>query len=246
MTERRDPEVLVYPGAPLRAVAIEVGFPPLLDAFPRFAKFQRRHPEFGTLYETSADDDGDMVPDGHEFARPRTAVLMRGQERAVTVAREQLAIITYPYATGFAGFTGWALPLLREGLDDLEVGPIKRVSFKYENRIKHDVAKLDLGSIFKVAPPAPVDAKPGIRHAHLHWDQSWEGGSVAVEIHCCELVSTDEVHLNITAHRRAVSGNLDEIESLVHEAHRRARLTFEELITPAFRDRLKSPPKSGV
>lgn len=246
MTDRRDPEAVVYPGAPLRAVAIEVGFPPLLDAFPRFAKFQRRHHErFNGLLETSTDDtDGESVPDGHEFARPRTAVLM-GQDSAVTIAKDQLAVITYQYATGFSGFLKWAMPLMREGFDDLGVDRITRVSFRYENRIKHDTAKLDLGSIIKISLPAPGEAARAVRHVHLHWDQVWEGGKVTVEIHGCGGVSPDEIHMNITAHQRATSGGLDEIEGLTREAHRRARLTFEELITSAFRERLQSPPQIG-
>ena len=52
------PEAIVYPGAPLRAVALEVHFHPLIDAMSRFGAFQRRHRgDFSRLYETSGDGD---------------------------------------------------------------------------------------------------------------------------------------------------------------------------------------------
>ena len=140
MTEGREPEAVVYPSAPLRAVAIEVTFPSLLDAISRFGAFQRRHTaEFDRLYETSGDED--VLPDGREFGRPRSTVLMgRGPEpeRAVSIARDQLAVITYTYAMGFNGFASWGMPMLLEGLRDLSVDRIATVSYRYENRIPHD------------------------------------------------------------------------------------------------------------
>ena len=241
MSEGREPEAVVYPGAPLRAVAIEVTFPALLDAVSRFGAFQRRHfADFDRLYEASGDDE-DVVPDGREFSRPRSTVLMgrEPRERAVTIARDQLAVITYTYSTGFAGFAKWAMPMLREGLGDLAVERVKRVSFRYENRIPHDTRKLDLGSLLRFSIPAPAEAG-AFQHVHQYWHQKWPDGIVRVEIDACPYVSGDEIHLNITAEHQARSGSLDDIEPLLREAHRRARLTFEELITPPFRDRLRT------
>jgi uncharacterized protein (TIGR04255 family) len=239
----QSPTVEVYPGAPLRAVAIEVIFPALLDAFPRFAAFQRRHrADFDHLHEISGDEhDREEVPDGREFACARSALLMgASRERAVTVARDQLAVITYPYASGFAGFRSWAMPMLREGLADLGVERFSRVSFRYENRIRHDTTKLDLASVLRVSLPSPLEASAGGRHVHLYWHQPWTGGTVEIEIDACPHVSPREIHLNITAYHGARTGDLDEIDPLVQEAHRRARLTFEELITSRFRDELRS------
>src|SRR4051794_21008970 len=118
------PEAIVYPGAPLRAVAVEVGFRSLLDATSRFGAFQRRHfHEYNRLVETP-DDGRERVgrPEGREFMRPGSATLLaRDRERAVSVARDQLAVIAYSYRGGFTGFVKWALPTLREGLADLGV-----------------------------------------------------------------------------------------------------------------------------
>jgi hypothetical protein len=241
MSEGRVPEAVVYPGAPLRAVAIEVGFSALLDALPRFGAFQRRHlAEFGHLYETSADER-ESLPDGNEFARPRTVVLMgRGRKRAVTVARDQLAIITYGYTDGFAGFMDWAMPMLREGLSDLGVERILGTSYRYENRIPHDTEKLDLGSLFRLSLATPAEAGNATRNVHMYWRQHWPEGTVEIDLDACPHTSPDEIHLNITARRAAQSGSMDEIETSVREAHRLARLTFEELITSRFRDQLRA------
>ena len=242
MSEGSVPEV-IYPGAPLRAVAVEVGFRPLLDAMSRFGAFQRRHlNDFNRLYETSGDDrERESLPEGREFSRPRSAVLMaRDRARAVSVARNQLAVITYPYSSGFVGFMAWALPMLREGLDDLGVERITEVSYRYENRIKHDTENVDLGSILKVSLASPKEAGSTTRHLHLYWHQKWPDGTVEVDINACPSVSSEEIHLNITSHCVARSGALQDIESIAGNAHRLARLTFEGLITSRFREHLQS------
>ena len=241
----REPEVVVYPGAPLRAVAIEVGFSDLIDAVSRFGAFHRRHAaDFDRIYETSADGE-EMPADGREFNRPRSTVLMgRGPtpERAVSIAKDQLAVITYPYDRGYSGFLSWALPTLREGLADLDVTLIKSVAYRYENRIRHDTTKLDLSSLLRISLASPVEAGDSIRHVHLYWHQRWPEGPVQVEVDACPNVSEDFVHLNITAHRRTKTGALDELESLVRDAHRRARLTFESLVTAQLRERIQVAP----
>jgi uncharacterized protein (TIGR04255 family) len=236
MTQKIQPDAVVYPGAPLRAVAIEVRFPALLDAFSRFGAFQRRHAAaFDRVYETS-EDKRHTLPDGREFERPRTAVLMgRERDRAVSLANDQLTVITYPYTAGFKGFLSWAMPMLREGLEDLGVEQVTGVSFRYENRIKHDTYNLDLASVLKLSLAAPPEAR-GMQHAHLYWHQVWPDGVVEVDLEACPQVSEEEIHLNITAYRSSRSKPMDdEMESMVREAHRMARLTFEELIAPSFR-----------
>jgi uncharacterized protein (TIGR04255 family) len=239
-TEQAPPAV-VYPGAPLRAVAIEVSFPALLDAFERFGAFQRRHLDEFNLHETPVEDKetDKSLEGGSEFARQGSLVLMsKNRERAVTIARDQLAFITYPYSTGFAGFRSWAMPLLREGLADLTLDSVLGVSFRYENRIKHDTSNLDLASILRIGLPAPAEAESTIRHVHLYWHQAWAGGTVEVDVNGCPQFSAKELHLNITAY--LAGGPLAELDGLVQEAHRRARLTFEVLITSRFRDALRS------
>ncbi len=241
MSGGREPDAVVYPGAPLRAVAIEVTFPALLDAVGRFGSFQRRHStEFDRVYETSREG-ADELPDGREFSRPRSTVLMgvgSEPERAVSIARDQLAVITYTYATGFAGFLAWAMPMLREGLSDLAVERITSVAYRYENRIRHDTRTLDLPSVLRLSLAAPAEAGNVQRHVHLCWHQKWPEGTVQVEVDACPHVSAEYIHLNITAYHRAREGVLGGFETLIRDAHRRARLTFEELITPSFRDRL--------
>jgi uncharacterized protein (TIGR04255 family) len=239
MQEGREPEAVVYPHAPLRAVAVEVRFSPLLDAFARFGAFQRRHnDDFGHVYEVSGDDR-ENLPKGREFARARSAVLM-GNERAVSVATDQLAVVTYKYPQGFNGFRSWALPLLREGLGDLGVERINGVSFRYENRINHDTHRVDLGSVLKISLSPPAEALAAVRHLHLYWHQKWPKGTVEVAIEGCPHVSGDELHLDITAHCKTEPRSLDGLDALVRDAHRIARLTFEELITTSFHDSLRA------
>src|ERR1700727_3132493 len=96
MPARPEPEEVVYPLAPLRAVAIEVWFAPILDAFARLGAFQRRHrQEFSRLHENTGDHT-EMRLDGREYERPRTALLI-GRDRAVLVARDHVAAIAYAY-----------------------------------------------------------------------------------------------------------------------------------------------------
>lgn len=240
MTQKVAPDHVVYPGAPLRAVAIEVRFPALLDAFSRFGAFQRRHTaDFDQVYETS-EDKRHALPEGREFERPRTAVLMgRARDRAVSLANDQLTIITYPYRAGFTGFCSWAMPMVREGLVDLGVEQLTGVNFRYENRIKHDTKNLDLGSLLRLSVAAPTETKR-TQHLHLYLHQIWSEGVVEIELDACPQVSEEEIHLNITAHLKTRAKPLAEIEGMVQEAHRMARLTFEELITPAFRAALEA------
>lgn len=248
MAEEGTPEEIVYPRAPLRAVAIEVSFRPLLDAMSTFGKFQRRHvDEFSRLYETSGDDyDPEIPPDGREFMRPRSAVLMaRNRERAVSVAKDQLAVITYPYTTGFKGFMTWALPMLAEGLDVLDVQHVRALSYRYENRIEHDTENLDLPSLLNVSLASPRGAESATRSVHLSWRQLHPTGYVHVSVDACPHVSETEIHFNITSTCIPPTGGRNEIEATARTAHNLARQTFEGLITPSFREQLKTPRPAG-
>ena len=163
--------------------------------------------------------------------------MARERDRAVSLANDQLAVITYPYTAGFTGFLSWAKPMIQEGLTDLGVERVTAVNFRYENRIRHDTNDLDLSSLLKLSLAAPAEARRSA-HVHLYWHQVWPEGRVEVDLDACPDVSDEEVHLNITAYRPTPSNTLREIEGPIREAHRMARLAFEELITPAFRDSL--------
>jgi uncharacterized protein (TIGR04255 family) len=239
--EEREPKAVIYPGAPLRAVGIEVGFPALLDALARFGAFQRRNGKtFTYLFETSgADYERIRLPEGREFEQPRSAVLISSdRSRAVSVSTDQLAAITYPYETGFGGFTEWALPTLREGLRDLEVECISRVGYRYENRIPLPDEGLDLSSLFQISLSPPREARRTTAHVHMQWHQHWDGGWVEVRLDACSGLGP-EIRLDITAHCLVPGEPADAISTVVAKAHRWARLTFEDLITPSFRDRLQ-------
>lgn len=233
MAERRDAEAVVYPGAPLRAVAIELSFQALLDAPSRFGVFQRRHlREFSRVVEPP-DDERDAGR-GDE----RTMLLARDRNRAVSVARNQLSAITYTYDTGFAGFTKWAEPMLKEGLGILEVPieDVSTISYRYENRIRHKTSEVDMASLFRLSLAAPAEAGTTAKHLHLYWQQKWPAGTVEVDMTACPNVSEEVIRLNITSHVRRKDPELD---AGISNAHRMARLTFEELITPEFREQLR-------
>lgn len=114
------------------------------------------------------------------------------------------------------------------------------VAYRHENRIQHDTRNQRLGSLFNLSFASPKEAGPTTRNVHLNWRQKWPEGSVAVDLDACSHMSPDEVHLNITAHCSAGTGALYELDSMVRTAHRLARLTFEELITPRFREQLRT------
>ncbi len=234
------PAVEVYPNAPLRAVAIEARFPALLDAIPRFGVFQRRHiSEYDRLYETELDDDDHLTSGDDESEHRRSVMLLnRTRVRALSVARDRLTVITFSYL-GFVDFTAWAVPMLLEGLRDLGVENINRLNYRYENRIKRATREIDLGTIFRLSLSPPPGAQSATRHVHLYWHQLWSEGTVEVAIDGCSDMSADELRFNITAHHKVREQGLDGIERLAAETHRRARLTFEELITPNFREELR-------
>lgn len=233
MASQREPDPIVYPQAPLRAVAIELQFEPLLDAQAKFGAFQRRHrSDFSRVVEAKGDDD-----------RPRTGATMlmaSDRSRAISVARDQVSAITYVYAHGFAGFTQWAVPLLQEGLEDLQVASLSSVSFRYENRIVHDTRAVDLSRLFRFSLAAPPEAQGTSRHVHLYWHQIWREGTVEVDLNACPSVSKSEIHLNITSHCGSAAFALIDLQSKIDDAHRIARLTFEDLITTSFRDALRA------
>ncbi len=226
----------VYAGAPLRAVAIEVGFPTLLDAVSRFGAFQRRHPELDRVWEAQGDPPSH---DGREFARAATTVL-RNDARAVSIASDRLAAVAYTYDGGFRGFKSWAMPLLVEGLACIDTPTVASVRFRYENRIEHDTRNVSLGSMFRLTLAAPPGADDLFAHLHLVWRQKWPRGSVEVELEACDLQSEDRIRLNITATTPGTSRPVGDLEQLVDDAHDRARATFEELITSSFRERLRA------
>lgn len=240
----REPEVVIYPGAPLRAVAIEVGFaPPLLDAVSRFAAFQRRYlGDFAIVREVA---EYEWEPDdGREFKRPRSTVLIDAEkQRAVTIAMDQLAVVTYPPYAGFSAFLAWALPMLIEGLRDIGANRLSRIAFRYENRIPHSREDLDLNALFSISLPRPSGALPAIRDVHLHWHQDWPQGMVEVSLDGACPAMRRELQLDIVASHDAQGMSLDDgLEALVREMHRRARHTFETLITDAFRNAIEKGP----
>lgn len=232
MLESSVPAVEVYPGAPLRAVAIEVYFPSMLDAYARLGAFQRRHAEFGRLVLTEWPSRAD-----HDHA---AILFAQGQERALAVAFDHVAAVTYTYSEGFEGFRSWALPLLREALTDLEPRRIDKVRYRYENVIplapENDLV---LEPLFKLVLPRAAGAMDSVRNLHLYWKQTWpEGGAVDVALDSCdEAVDLGTAQLHITA--QCTGGVLDQIQERVAEAHRMARGTFEALITPEYREKLR-------
>ena len=129
--------------------------------------------------------------------------------------------------------------MVREGLDDLGVERVVGVSFRYENRIQHDTKAVELGSLLRLSLASPKEAG-ATTHVHLYWHQMWPDGTVEVDVEACPRVSEKEMHINITAHCVVASRALDDVAPTTRVAHRLARLTFEELITPSFRERLKS------
>lgn len=228
----------LYPGAPLRAVAMEVYFPGLLDAVARVAELQRKHwAEFPRLYTPPA-----AAPPG---ADPQPLLLL-GQDRGLAVASDQVAVITYDYADGFDELARWGFPKLREALDAVGVlGDVGRVRFRYENLIDTGTdGTVDLGQFFRIVLPRGPGATSDVQSdVHLAWRQVWPNGIVSVDLSVDEEGGDggeDVLVMSIVAERRgpiAVAG----VEAALREAHEMALWTWEELITDEFRETLRRP-----
>lgn len=239
MTEPQgdEPGAEVYPRAPLGAVAIEVYFPPLLDAFERLGRFQRAH---------ASEYDHLVLPDELDtptLRRRRAATLVHAnRHRALAVGRDMVAAVTYAYPEGYPGFVAWALPLLREVLDNLDAKLVERVRYVYENEINldHDNGDVELGSMLQLRVPRGHDSSTGLAHIHMFWTQNWPAGGVDVRLNCCDKsmeAGTLDLGIAATCGGRFAT---DALEPHIAEAHRMARATFESLITPEYREHLRS------
>lgn len=242
-----DPPVVVYPRAPLQAVAIEVYFHGVLDALTRFAAFQRRHDEeFDRLYVPRTG----LESDEFDLLRP---VLLLGDDgtRGIAIASNQLSVITYPKDDpypGFEEFSRWAIPALAEGLDALEPKRMTRVGFRYENVIDSQMkGNLELERFFRIVLPRGLQARPGVRNdVHFGWRQEWPTGYVSVTLSVEPREASDLILLSIAAERSAERRGpvaREDLSVAIREAHNMARSTFDELITPEFRESLKARPE---
>jgi hypothetical protein len=210
---------------------MELYFEGVLDAVTRMGAFQRAHRgTFGRLY-----------------AADRDPAFLLGEDRAVAVARDQVAVITYDYEKGYEELVAWGLPMLGEALDTIGVdGPLSRVRFRYENLVDTGAeGTVDLSRFFRVAlprgpgAPGPVETE-GL---HLAWRQVWPTGTVAVDLAVDEDLADggdDVLVLGIVAERRGPIGRSD-LAAALGEAHDMALWTFEELITDEYRAVLRRP-----
>lgn len=232
-----EPRAEVYPRAPLGAVAIEVYFPPLLDAFERLGRFQRAHAgEFTQL----------VLPDNLDtptLRQRRTATLIHvKRDRALAFGRDMVVAITYAYRDGFRGFRDWALPFLHEVLQLLDTPRVERVRYVYENEIElaDDKGVVEFAPTLRLQLPRGEGASAGVRHVHMGWTQVWPLGEVDVRLDCCDTsMEPGMLDLGIGASCGGPFA-VAELEPRITEAHRMARLTFESLITNDYREHLRS------
>ena len=231
----------LYPGAPLRAVAMEVYFPGLLDAVARLGELQRKHfQELGRLYVPRTE-----LAEGADLDRHRP-VLLLGKDRGMAVANDQVAVITYDYAKGYDELVRWGLPMLREALDTVGVlGALTRVRFRYENLIDAGTdGTVDLGRFFRIVLPRGPGATPTVASGvHLAWRQVWPGGFVSVDLSVDDEPGDDGddvLVVSIVAERPGPLA-LADLEEALGQAHAMALWTWEELITDEFRETLRRP-----
>ena len=233
----------LYPGAPLRAVAMEVYFSGLLDAVARMGEFQRRHArELERLYvpRGAGTAGGDADREGQ---RP---VMLLGDDRGLAVANDQVAVITYDYAKGFEGFGAWGLPMLGEALDTVGVlGDLTRVRFRYENLIDTGAyGTVDLGKFFRIVLPRGPGAVGLVgSDVHLAWRQLWPNGVVSVDLSVDEDAGEDGDDVLVVSIVAERTGPIvrKELAAALGEAHEMALWTWEELITDEFRETLRRP-----
>ncbi len=223
----------LYPGAPLRAVAMEVGFEGLLDAVSRMGAFQRTH---RSTFPRLFGPEGDLRP----------SCLLLGEDRGVAVARDQVAVITYDYEKGYEELARWGVPLLGEALDTIGVRDLTLVRFRYENLVDTGgEGTVDLGRFFRLALPRGPGAPGPVETAGLHvaWRQPWALGTVSVDLAMDEEASEggdDVLVLGIVAERRGPIAR-GALAGALGEAHEMALWTFEELITDEYRETLRRP-----
>lgn len=212
---------------------MEVGFEGLLDAVARMGAFQRAHLDaLPRLY----------APDG------RSSLLL-GDDRAVAVASDQVAVITYDYAKGYMELVRWGLPWLGEALDAIGVAdPLGHVRFRYENLVDTGgEGQVDLARFFSIGLPRGARAPGPVETAGLHlaWKQPWPKGVVSVDLALDEEASDggdDVLVLGIVAERRGPFPRSG-LATVVAEAHEMALATFEALITDEYREVLRRPPE---
>lgn len=220
-----EPPKEVYPSAPLRAVALECHFAPMLDAHARFGTFQRRHVDDLPSVNIPEDGTGTSAP---------VLLLNTKASRGVAIAPSFVAVVTYSYVGGFNAFLEWAEPLLNEALDVLDQSRITAVTYRYENVIDY---KSSVDEVVRIGVPQTPGAKGPARGLAIEWTAPWPGGEVEVELGSFGEPHS-HLHLDITARRvgrftrAGVAGALGEARSM-------GRLTFEALITPELRTRLR-------
>jgi uncharacterized protein (TIGR04255 family) len=225
-----DPKTEIYPRAPLRAVAIELNFKPLLDAVQRFGAFQRRHSQ--TFTRTRLADP--------EESRDANLLLDEAGSRGVGISPSSLSFVTYSYDSGFEGFTEWSEPLMMEALDLLELSSFSDVAYRYENvvEMKIDQRVMSVEDILRFQMPKhPSVAASPPSTLVVTWTQSWPRGEVTVDVGCFGEPSV-HTHVDISARCKGPLTR-DELVDAIREAHRMGRLTFEEMITSDFREQLR-------
>lgn len=235
-TERvPDPAPEVYPGAPLKAVAIECNFAPLLDAVQRFGAFQRRHAATFTRVALAESRD----------SRDSNLLLDEASGRGVAISPTLLSLVTYSYAGGFSEFAEWAEPFLTDALDLLDVPRFTAVVYRYENVVvmKGAEGAMSVDDVVRLPMPkhASVEASPP-RDLVVSWTQPWPSGEVTVDVGSFSEPS-GHMHIDISA-RRVGPLLRPDLLGAVKEAHDMARLTFEALVTPTFREHLRREKKS--
>lgn len=225
-TRGPEPVAEVYPSAPLKAVAMEFYFAHLLDAQARFGNFQRRHAAVFPRVMMKDDDD------------PQGAILLleESKERGVAISPTMFSIVTYRYGDGFEGFRKWAAPILEEVLQLLDIPSLTSIAYRYENVINVEGGTTAFDVVAFQLPKAG-DQRPLGRDLFMSWKQPWAAGDVTIDLGAYN----DHMHLDISARCRGPLPPGAALDAAC-EAHRAARHTFEALITPSFRDRLRRKP----
>ena len=219
-----DPHRVIYPGAPLRAVAIELYFDGVLDALTQFGEFQRRH---------RSTFDRTLFAESKSTTFPPAILVGRRDKRGFGIGPTMMAALAFSYETGFDGFLGWAFPLLTEALELLEIRAVTRVVYSYENLIQTPSTE-DIPSRLKLPFSAP---RPDLELVGLgmSWRHNWpEGGAVGVDLGGGE-EDQEALVLKITAEFPGPLADLPSVDRAIRLAHTMARETFDAIITDKFR-----------
>ena len=223
----------LYPGQKLRSVSLETYFPGSFAFAHRFPELQKNFSnDFPNLFVPN-------VIDGEPLALRAFQIRNNDASRAIAFAINQCTYVaigqSYP---GYEPFKNEASKILDKAFESCDIENFTKITYRYQNVLRIHRSKSD--------DPLALDkviafggAKwfygGGLINLDLRWSQAWKDkGSLSFEIS----EKAGELYFEIAATVDDVAS--DDREVAINEAHEKAIGTFEDMITPEYRDMIST------